>query len=337
MRKSKRILAGILIGTLSIGALTGCGNSKGRTSVKLENGTITDNSIVIKVGDMGVKYSEVRNYCYLMKQQYEEIYSNKLWDFHLDTQTTIGDEAKEEIISMLTQLKVIQERAKEQKVELTSDEKDEALQKAEEVIGAASEKDKKGYCLTVQGLTDLYEENILANKMFYIATDAADTEVSDQEARQVKIQYIQVMTKGVNKNNTQINLTQKEKKTALEKAKELQKEAKKTKNFSDLAEQNSDSSKVELTIGQDTDQLEKTVVTAAMALKKGQVSDVIETENGYYIVYCVEENDQDATYAQKEAIIEARQTKMFKKKYKKWLGSSEVNISQSFWEKFQIS
>lgn len=338
MKKSKRVAAGILAGCFSVSVLfTGCsGKSTGSKSVKLEQGAIEENSIVIKIGNIGVKYSEVQNYCYLMKAQYESSFGDKIWEYPVDKDATIGDEAKEEIVNMITQLKVINATAEEEKVSLTNDEKDEALQKAEKVMAEATEEDKQKYSLSVQGLSELYEENALANKMFYIATDDADTEVSEEEAKQIRIQYLQVMTEGTNQNGILIQLNDKEKAEALSRAEQLQKEAKNTNDFLELAKKNTDSATTELLIGKDNTQLEQEVITAAFALQKGKVSEVISTQTGYYIVYCVNDNDEDATYARREEIIEERQTKMFKKKYAKWLGDYEVSISQSFWKIFNI-
>ena len=60
--------------------LPGCSKTNGtKKKAKLETGEIKDTSIVIKAGDTGVKYSEVRNYCYLLKCQYEASLGSKLW------------------------------------------------------------------------------------------------------------------------------------------------------------------------------------------------------------------------------------------------------------------
>ena len=48
----------------------------------------------------------------------------------------------------------------------------------------ATAADKKTYSLSVQKISEIYQENFLAEKMFYVATDDADTNVSDEEARQ---------------------------------------------------------------------------------------------------------------------------------------------------------
>lgn len=323
MRKSRRMLTRLLAGALALGMLTGC-NSKGKlgSGAKLETGEIQESSIVMKVGDIGVKYSEVRNYCYLLKEQYEGNFGSQIWDYKLDEKGTIGDEAKEEIINMITQLKIIGATAGSEKVTLTNDEKDEALQKAEEIIDASSDADRKNYCLSLQGLEKIYEENALANKMFYIATDAAETEVSDDEAKQINIAYLMVKDTAED--------------AAAQKADRLLSEAKKADDFMEFAKENTESDIIEMTIGQDCTELDEEVVTAAFSLQKGEISPVVSGKNGYYIIYCVSDYDEDATYARKEAIIEERQTSMFKKKYVKWLGDYDVNISKSFWKIFAI-
>lgn len=323
MRKSRRMLTRLLAGALALGMLTGC-DSKGKlgSSVKLETGEIQESSIVMKVGDIGVKYSEVRNYCYLLKEQYEGNFGSQIWDYKLDEKGTIGDEAKEEIINMITQLKIIGATAGAEKVTLTNDEKDEALQKAEEIINASSDADRKNYYLSLQGLEKIYEENALANKMFYIATDAADTEVSDEEAKQINIAYLMVKDTAEN--------------SAAQKADTLLSEAQKADDFMEFAKENTEADTIEMTIGQDCTELDEEVVKAAFSLQKGEISPVVSGKNGYYIIYCVSDYDEDATYARKEAIIEERQTSMFKKKYANWLGDFDVDISKSFWKIFDI-
>ncbi len=319
----------------------GCSKkSIGGRSVRLESGDITENSIVITIGNTGVKYSEVKNYCYLLKCQYEGIYGNKLWDYSIGEDTTIGDEAKQEVVNMITQLRVIKKTAQEQEITLTADERDEALQQAEELIAAAGAKDKEEYCLSIQGLAELYEDNILAEKMFYIATDEANTKVSDDEARQVDIQYIQIMTSGTDRNGNKVTMDEKTKYLTLKRAKKLRKEAANTDDFESFAQENTDSSQISVTIGKDSDILGGSATDTALKMSKGEISSVIESSaggnTGYYILYCVNDNNEDATYKRKEEIIENRQTNMFREKYAEWLEEADVNISQDFWENFKI-
>ncbi|MBU5478679.1 peptidyl-prolyl cis-trans isomerase [Eubacterium sp. MSJ-13] len=311
--------------------------SKSTKSVHLETGDITQNSIVMKIGETGVKYEEVLNYSYLLKNQYEGSFGKALWSYKIDDDTTIGDKAKKEIVSMITQLKIIGENAAKQGITLDGDEKDQALQDAEKLVKDASSKDRKKYALNIQNVQGLFEDNILANKMFYVATDAADTNVTDDEAKQIKIQYLELITKGTDKNGRKINMSVSDKAKTFTRIKGMLKEAKKAESFSDYAEANTDSSVSEATIGKDTKLLDKEAIDAAFSLKKGKMSNIIGGQTGYYIIYCVDDNDEDATYAKKEEIINERQTKMFKEKYSEWLSGAKVDISNKFWEVFTIS
>lgn len=212
IKKSKWMAVGLSICIAVAGVCTGCGNSKiGTKKVKLAAGTPDKDSIVMSVGSDGVEYSEMMNYAYLLKRQYEGNFGSELWNYSLGGNKTVGAQAKQEIVNMVTQLKVIAQAADRNEVSLTNDEKDEAMQKAEKIMEKVSDSDKKKYYLSVQGLSKLYEENVLANKMFYVATDKANTDVSDEEARQAAIQYIEIMTKGIGSSGQKIDMDEKAK------------------------------------------------------------------------------------------------------------------------------
>lgn len=193
MKKNRVVVLGLCI-CLAVSILCGgCGGEKKKTksNVKLENGKIKENSLVIAVGNEGVRYSEVLNYGYLLKRQYEGNFTEALWSYQLEEGKTIGEEAKQEIVNMITQLKIIKAEAKAEDVSLSGDEIDEALQKAEHVMESVTEENRTAYALSVQGLSEIYQDNILANKMFYIATDDVETNLSDElsdEEKEVRIQ-----------------------------------------------------------------------------------------------------------------------------------------------------
>lgn len=331
--KGKAALGMMVVLTLSVG-FSGCGFRN--KDAKLETGDVSNNSVVMLVGNDDVRLSEIKAYCYFLKCQYEGSFGEELWEYPLGNSETIGDQAKQEIVNMITQMKIISAKAREQKISLTADEQDEALQQAEELVNNATEKDKEEYSLNVQELSEIYQENALANKMFYIATDDADTSISDEEARQVSLQYLEVVTNGTDRNGTDIKMDEETKEKALEKIKRLKKEASDTEDFLDLAQQNTDAAQVELTIGRDTDKLEEKIADHAFSMKTGEISEVLEGDQGYYILYCVSEKDEDATRARKEEIIAKRQTEMFMQKYAQWMQDKDVDINQSFWNEFSI-
>lgn len=193
MKKNRAVVLGLCI-CLAVSVLCGgCGGEKKKTksNVKLENGKIKESSLVIAVGNEGVRYSEVLNYGYLLKRQYEGNFTEALWVYQLEEGKTIGEEAKQEIVNMITQLKIIKAEAKAEGISLSGDEIDEALQKAEHVMESVTEENRAAYALSVQGLSEIYQDNILANKMFYIATDDVETDLSDELSDEEKEEKIQ--------------------------------------------------------------------------------------------------------------------------------------------------
>ena len=129
---------------------------------------------------------------------------------------------------------------------------------------------------------------------------------------------------------------EKAKAQALKWAEQLQLRAVKTKDFLTLAKDNTDATTQELVVGKSSTKLEKAALDAALALKKGEVSSVVEGTQGYYIIYCVNDMEEDATQARKEVIIAKRQNRLFQKKYNIWLNKCDVNISEDFWDYFQL-
>ena len=57
--------------------------------------------------------------------------------------------------------------------------------------------------------------------------------------------------------------------------------------------------------------MEKVVEEAAFALKTGEISNIIEASDGYYIIYCVDDYNEDATLEKKEEVIDERQSEKF--------------------------
>jgi len=67
---------------------------------------------------------------------------------------------------------------------------------------------------------------------------------------------------------------------------------------------------------------------AALALKTGELSQVIQAPEGYYIIYCVSDYEQELTAKKKEEIIAAKQKEIFETQYKEWSGECDIQISK---------
>ena len=341
----KKSLLVFLTGALIVGSLTACAGKKDKkaddgkekSKVKVEEGTLEEDSVVITVGSETVTYAQMLVYAYILRDMYNSSYGSSLWSYQLDEETTLEDYAREELVSMVTQIKVIGQQAKKQDVILSNDERTEIKGRAEEFFEKVSEKNREKYCMTLEVVEKTFQENALATKMFYLATEEVDTDISDEEAKQTRIQYLQILTNGTDRNGTEISMDAKTKKEAAKRIKKLRAEAKTADSFYSFASENTDSREVEVTIGSNSEGYEQAFLDAAVSLEDGELSKVIEGENAYYIIYCVSSYDEDATMEKKEQIIAESENEMFQEKYAQWLSKYEVVISNSYWEQVAVN
>jgi foldase protein PrsA len=334
MKRIKSIFVIVMLMTL----LTACQNnsnnsednsSKNETKYELK-GDLSNNSLILSIDDIQVGYDEVSVYMQELKNNYEAKFGDSIWFFDLGKNRTFEDEAKDEIIDQIVQMKIMGLKAADLGVELTQDEKDEIAGEVKEFIESLNDEYIKDHAITEELITRVYSDNYLASKVFDVATNDVDTNISDDEAKQITIWQIFIQTSGEDENGNVVKLSDEEKKTALSKAKKLLKQAKDTDDFYSLAEDNTDDTDVEYTFGKG--EKDKKVEEAAFALKTGQLSKVIQGDNGYYIIYCASDYDEEATANRKEEIIADRQDEAFQKLYTEWSKDYKVAVNTSMWD-----
>lgn len=333
MEIKRRILITLIIALFVIFTLGGCqkkSEDKDNKGEKVAQEKSTNETLVLKVDKQKVNYNEVMLYVLMLKQEYEPSLGKEIWSFDKGDGKTFEDEAKEEVISEITQLKIICQKAGELGITLNEDEMAEVKEIAKAHLEEIASEDADKYGITLDVIEKIYEEHSLAKKTFDTITLDVDTEVSDEDAKQITVNQIYIATVTHDKDGNEIKLDDKEKAKALKKVKTLLKEAKKTEDFAAFAEKNTQHNQVQFTFGKGEagEVLEKVV----FALKTGEISGIITLDNGYYILECVSDFDEDATAIKKEEIIADRQKKEFAKVYKDWSKEFEVTLNTTVWD-----
>lgn len=295
---------------------------------------VNQGELMAMIGDHRIYYNEAMVYLKSVQEKYEEDYGNGIWAVSIEDGKTFGDMIKDEVMKQITELKIISDIAKKKGISLEEDELAEAKVYAKDHYGRLTQDDIQRYSITLELLEMVYQDNILASKVFEIETLNVDNVVSDEEAKQVTVQHILIYSTEVDSQGNRVDLLPQDKETKLAKVQELLTKAKETEDFLALAEANSDVSEHEFTFGRGqapeaySDVFEQT----AFLLKTGEVSDIITTNYGWHIIYSVSDYNLDATTEVKESIIDERRTKMFAELYTGWTSDYDIILNSEAWK-----
>lgn len=313
-------------------------NKNSTDSEEQENTASVDDSLlqqlVVTVGKEKVLYSEAMIYFKYIQAQYESNFGNKIWTYDFGEQN-FGDMAKQEIINMIAQTKIIGTQAEKYNIVLTDDEEVLIQENADTFLAGLTADDIEQYGLTEEAAQLFYRDNMLYEKVFDAATMNVNTEVSDKEAKQITVQHLLVLSTEKDKDGKSIPMSKEKKAEAYAKVKDLLKQAKKTDDFLAFAQANTDDSEVEYTFG--AGEMDQEFEKVAFELKPGELSNIVETTYGFHIIYCVSNFDEDATLEKKEEIIEVRQDEAFQKLYEEWSKDYKIDINDKVWDAIKFT
>lgn len=291
-----------------------------------KNANLNTGELMMMVGDTKVYYNEAMIYLKSAEQKYENEYSQDIWDVDIyGNGKTFDRLLKDEIMKQITELKIIKDQADKQGIILSEEEQAKAKAYAKEHYEGLAVKDIDQYFITEVLLEEVYGDNILANKVFETKTINVDSNVPDETAKQITIQHILINKKG--------NTASEDSEQAYQKVQNLLEQAEETEDFRTLAEANSEADVTEYTFGrgEGPEEYSDSFEQAAFTLKTGEVSNIISTDYGWHILYCVTDFNEDATIQVKENIIEQRRNVMFAELYSEWSTEYDVVVNSEAW------
>lgn len=304
--------------------MTACGGGKEEETISVEsaasvaNGNLKADSTVIAVGGTKVNYNEYKAYYYFMKNSYDDILGDGIWDYTkaIDGNKSLGQEAVEAVLRLMIQVKIINREAAVQKITLATDEKEEAAHNAKTICDSLSEEEKQANGLDVNTLTRIFEENKLTQKMYNVEIAKVSATLTAEQIKTAKVQLIYL--KANNKNKEEIK----------KKAEQIyQTVANGNESFYAVAKQYTENSEIETLIGGSDSRTQ--LRTAVLALKSGQISGVVEENDGYYIAHCIETDSAALQQEYRNEVVQKRQIDAFQKAYKEWSKKYEVKVSKA--------
>lgn len=325
---AKKAAAVCLVAALSMGTLTGC---QGDTKIVFTTGLSGDQ--IFKIGSMTCTTPEIMVYLTTFYNQYADTYGQEMWHYDFGG-VSLEEHVKDVVLSKMAQIKIMNLMAEEREITLTDEEEQKVLAAAEAYFGKLEEALKEEEGITQKIVETVYREYALANKVYSTITETADMEISDDEARAVTVQIIYFKNWKL-KDGEKTALSESETLRILQNAKEALERIHTGEDFEALAAEYSDDKQYVKNYARGS--VEAHFEELLFSLDEGDVSDVIETTDGYYIVKCVSTMDYEATQANKLVLAEQRKKEAFSKAYTEIAANTHSQFRDKQWEALTLS
>lgn len=320
---AKKLAVVCLAGLMTMGGLTGC---QRETKVVFTTGLSGDQ--IFKIGSAICTRPEIMVYLTTFYNQYADTYGEKMWSYDFGG-VTLEEHVKEVVLSKMAQIKIMNLMAEERGIRLTAEEEQKVLAAAKSYYEKLGETLIKKEKITQETTETVYREYAIANKVYATITESADMEISDDEARTVTVQAVYLKNWEL-KNNEKTAISEEETLEVLKTAKKVLERANSGEDFEALAAEYSDDKQILKSYARGA--VDADFEELLFSMNEGDISNVIETEDGYYIVKCISTMDYEATQANKLVLAEQRQRKAFSDAYTEIAANTHSQFRDKYWE-----
>ena len=325
-----RFAALAIAAAMAVSALTGCGS-----------GNLNSDDVVAEFGDTKIKAGVAEFYARYQQASYEAYYmpyyGDNMWTTEVSDGSTYEDSVKNNALDTLKTMYVLETHMDEYNVEYTSDDEAAVAEAAQAFVDANDGEALSASAGNIENVKEVLKLITIQRKMYNAMIEDADTEVSDDEAAQKSMSYAFFSFETTDDSGNKTTLDDDGKVALKETAMNFQTEAANgTKTFEECAEKAGVEAQT-ATFDSDTTSPSTDLIKAADVLGEGQVTDVIETDSGYYVAKVTSMLDREATDAKKTSIISERQQTLYNDLCKEWVDDADVTVHENVWKKLDFT
>ena len=246
------------------------------------------------------------------------------WNTKIDKDTTLQEYIMEKVKEDITVKYTLAAMALNKGIVLSGEENEKISKAATEYYSKLTDEEKEYTGAAESDVETLYSNYYLADKIYEKLTENVADQISDEEARVIKIRYIRMST---SKNKEE------KIRTTMENVIDLVNGG--YQEFLREAKQYSEDDTVEKIIKKN--EASSKYEQEAFNLNNEEMSDIIQDGNNYYLIYCVESYMKSETAENKKKIIQQKKEDYFKSQYHNYLGETETDFNTKAWEKMNLS
>lgn len=339
--KWKRWTALALAGVITAGTmLTGCGSVDPEATVATVNGT----PISLGVANFAAQYTAVEYDNYYMSYFGQDMWSSD----PNGTGETMTDSVKNNTLDTLKEYYLLEQHMPDYGVEITDEDLKKAAAAAEQFVADNTDEALQAMCYNNQDYVKEFLRLCQIRKKMRDAIEAdADTNVSDEECAQKTISYVRVSkTASASSDESTDDAAEK---TDEQKEAEAKEKAEKILAAAlagsqddplETAAEDNDANKSTCSYGtsdlsedQNSTGLELQVLQAADKLGEGEfATDLIETDNYFYIIRMDSLSDKEAAEKKRESIISERKNELYQNTLTDYQLYAEWTVDDKVWK-----
>ncbi len=325
--KAKRILPLLLAAAMGMSVFAGCGNA---IDANKAGATLEGEEISLGFMNFMARYQQA-----VYDGQLGTMFGNTMWTQDLmgegtDMQTSV----KKQVTENIETLYLLEDHMADYKVEITDEELAKMDEAAEKFMSDNTKAAIRQIGATKEYVKEMLRLNTIQVKMRAEMDKEVDTEVSDDEAAQKTISYVQVNNHATtDEDGETVEYTEEEKANLKTEVEAFAASA--ADDFSAAAE-TAGYTVTPYSYGADEENLAEEVREAADKLKEGEISEVITTDDSYYVVRMDSTFDEEATEEKKESIVQERKNEHYTEICDGYKKDIKFEVNEDEWAKVKF-
>lgn len=329
--KARRLLPLLLAAALGVSALTGCGNS---IDANKAGATLDGEEISLGFMNFMARYQQAiydGQFSTMFGEQ-QDMWSQDLFNEGTNTETSVKNSVSDDI----EEYYVLEKHMSDYKVEITDAELSTMDEAAEQFMKDNSKKAIKQLGATKEYVKEMLRLSTIQSKMRDAIYAEVDTNVTDEEAAQKSISYVQVGCKSTtDEDGKTVDYTEEEKASIKQQVEAFKESA--ADDFESAAETAGYTvSTASFGENDESSTLDEAVTEAANKLKEGEISEVITTDDNYYVVRMDSTFDKEATENKKKSIVTDRKNDHYTEVCDGYKEKSEYVLNEEEWAKVKF-
>lgn len=308
-------------------SIAGCGGGENK-KVVLTTGF--EKNEVFRIEDVSCMQPEIMVYLTNTQNQYEQVYGEGIWETSVGD-VTLEENVKDIVLAKIARIKTLNLMAEEYDVTLNDAEMNKVKVAADEYYDSLSETERETLGIDKALITSLYKECAIADKVCEAILADINPEVSDDEARIVTVEHIFMKTYMLDGTGKKVPYTDAMKQKVYNEMQDvLEKSKSGDYSFKSLMDEYNEAELNTISFGKG--EVDKAFEDAAFNMETNELSGIVEGEDGYYIIKCINTFDKEETDANKIKIVEQRREEAFYVEYESFVSTLTRDLNEKLWE-----